>query len=248
MLLNCGVAEDSWESLDCKEIKLVNPKGNQSWIFTERNDAEVETPILRPPDAKNWLFGKDPDAGKDGRQEEKATTKDEMVGWHHRFNGHEFEQALGDGEGQGHLRGAVHGVTECLTRLSDWTTTGRKSTGNTVLWRRAERIWLNTGCLDSAPALPPHIRDLQPCQESLWLSVFPLTIVLGWLGYMISCVPNKGTLESIPTKHAHPSETHTLKLQNLGRVDCTRWVPWRAKVLDTNSHASRSVEVAGRES
>ena len=71
----------------------------------------------------------------------------------------------------------------------------------------------------------PHIRDLQPCQESLWLSVFPLTIVLGWLGYMISCVPNKGTLESIPTKHAHPSETHTLKLQNLGRVDCTRWVP-----------------------
>ena len=77
--------------LDCKEIQPVLPKGHQSWIFIERYDAEAETPILWPPDAKNWLTGKDPDAGKDWRQEEKAMTEDEMVGWHHWLNGHEFE-------------------------------------------------------------------------------------------------------------------------------------------------------------
>ena len=77
--------------LDCKEIQLVHPQGNQSWIFIGRTDAEVETPILWPSDAKNWLIGKDPDAGKNWRQEEKGTTEYEMVGWHHWLNGHEFE-------------------------------------------------------------------------------------------------------------------------------------------------------------
>ena len=76
--------------LDCKEIQPVYPKGDQSWVFTERTDIEAETPILWPPDVKSWLIGKDPDAGKDWRQEEKGTTEDEMVGWHHQFNGHEF--------------------------------------------------------------------------------------------------------------------------------------------------------------
>ena len=76
--------------LDTKEIKPVNPKADQSWIFTGRIDAEAETPILWPPDAKNWLIGKDPNAGKDWRQEEKGTTEDEMAGWHYRFDGHEF--------------------------------------------------------------------------------------------------------------------------------------------------------------
>ena len=89
--------------LDCKEIKPVNPKENQSWIFIGRTDAEAETPILRPPDAKNWPTGKDPDAGKDWRQEEKGMTEDEMVGWHHRLNKHEFEQAPWVGDGQGSL-------------------------------------------------------------------------------------------------------------------------------------------------
>ena len=70
-------------SLDCKEIRPVHPKGNQSWVFIERTDAEAEAPILWPPDAKNWLIWKDPDAGKDWRQEEKGMTEDEMVGWHH---------------------------------------------------------------------------------------------------------------------------------------------------------------------
>ena len=86
--------------LDCKEIKPVNPKGNQPWIFTGRTDAEVEAPILWPPDVKNWLIGKGLDAGKDWEQEEKGVTEDKMVGWHHQLNGHEFEQTLGDSDGQ----------------------------------------------------------------------------------------------------------------------------------------------------
>ena len=98
------VLEKTLESpLDCKEIKPVHPKGNQSWIFIGRTDVEAEAPILWPPDAKSWLIRKDPDAGKDWRQEEKGTIEDEMVGWHHWLNGHEFEQAPGDGEGQGSL-------------------------------------------------------------------------------------------------------------------------------------------------
>ena len=76
--------------LDCKEIQLVHPKGNQSWIFIGRTDAKAETPILWPPDEKNQFIGKDPDAGKDWKQEEKGMTEDETVGWHHWFNGHEF--------------------------------------------------------------------------------------------------------------------------------------------------------------
>ena len=88
--------------LDCKEIKPLNPKENQSWIFIGRTDAEAEAPILWPPDAKNWLTGKDPDAGKDWRQE-KRLTEDKMVGWHHWLDGHDSEQALGVGDGQGSL-------------------------------------------------------------------------------------------------------------------------------------------------
>ena len=103
MLLNCGVGEDSWESLGLQGDKPVNPKGNQSWMFIRRTDAEAETLILWPPDGKNRCTGKDPDAGKDWRWVEKGTIEDEMVGWHHRLNGYEFEQALGAGGGQGGL-------------------------------------------------------------------------------------------------------------------------------------------------
>ena len=98
------VLEKTLESpLDCKEIQPVNPKGNKSWIFTGRPDAEAEALILWPPDSKSQLIGKDPDAGKDWRQEEKGITEHEMIGWHHRLDGHDFEQALGDGDGQGSL-------------------------------------------------------------------------------------------------------------------------------------------------
>ena len=86
------VLEKTPESpLDCKKIHLVHPKGNQSWVFIGRTDVEAETPILWPPDAKSWLIWKDPDAGKDRRWEERGTTEDEMVGWHHQLSGHELE-------------------------------------------------------------------------------------------------------------------------------------------------------------
>ena len=98
------VLEKTLESpLDSKEIKPVNPKGNQPWIFTVRTDAKTEAPILWPPDAKSQLTGKDLDPEKDLQQEEKGMTEDKMVGWHHWFNGHEFEQSPGDCEGQGSL-------------------------------------------------------------------------------------------------------------------------------------------------
>ena len=99
-MLSNSVLEKNLESpLDSQENKLVNPKGNQPWIFIERTDAEAEAPILWPPDVNSWLIGKDPDLGKDWRQEEMGAAEDEMVGWHHQLNGHKFEQTLGDSEG-----------------------------------------------------------------------------------------------------------------------------------------------------
>ena len=104
ILFSCGVGEDSWESpLDCKEIQPVHPKGDESWVFFGRNDAEAETPILWPPRAKSWLIGKDPAAGRDWGQEEKGTTEDEMAGWHYRLNAHESGWTQGVGDGQGGL-------------------------------------------------------------------------------------------------------------------------------------------------
>ena len=98
------VLEKTLESpLDCKEIQPVNPKGNHSWMFIGRTETEAEVLIFWPPDVKNWLIWKDPDAGKDWRQEEKGTTEDEMVGWHHWLNGHEFEFTAGVGNGHGGL-------------------------------------------------------------------------------------------------------------------------------------------------
>ena len=108
-------------SLDCKEIQPVHPKGDQSWVFIGRTDVEAETPILWPPDVKSWLIWKDPDAGKDLGQEEKETTEDEMVGWHHRLNGCGFgrlRQLVMDREA---WHAVVHGVAKSQTRLSNWT-------------------------------------------------------------------------------------------------------------------------------
>ena len=103
MLLYCGVGEDSWESLDCKEIQPVYSEGDQPWDFFGRNDAKAETPVLWPPHAKTWLIGKDFDAGRDWGQEEKGMTEDEMAGWHHGLDGHESEWSPGVGDGQGGL-------------------------------------------------------------------------------------------------------------------------------------------------
>ena len=103
MLLYCGVGEASWYSLGLQEVQPVHPKGDQSWVFIGRTDAKAETPILGPPHAKTWVIWKDPDAGRDWAQEEKGMTEDEMAGWHHRLNGHEFEWTPGVGAGQGGL-------------------------------------------------------------------------------------------------------------------------------------------------
>ena len=112
-----------FKNMDSKVIKPVNPKGNQPWVLIGSTDAEAEAPILWSPDMKSQPIGKDPDAGKDWRQEEKGTTEDEMVGWHHWCNGHEFEQAPGEGEGQGAWHAAVHGIIKSWIRPDDWTTT-----------------------------------------------------------------------------------------------------------------------------
>ena len=116
------VLEKTLENLlDSKKIKPVNPKGNQPWIFIGRTDAEAEAQILWLPDVKNWLLGKDPDAGKDWRQEEKkGITEEEMVAWHHRLYGPEFEQALGVGDGQGSLECCSPWGHKELTLVSDW--------------------------------------------------------------------------------------------------------------------------------
>ena len=118
------VLEKTLESpLDCKEIQPVHPKGDQSWVFFGRTDAEAETPVLWPPHAKSWLIGKDSDAGRDWEQEEKGMTEDEMAGWHHRLDGHEFGWTPGVGDGQGGLaccdsRG--HKESDTTERLN-WT-------------------------------------------------------------------------------------------------------------------------------
>ena len=112
-------------TLDCKEIQQGHPKGNQPWIFSGRTDAEAEDPILWPSDVKNWLIWKDPDAGKDGRWEEKGMTENEMAGWHHWLNGHELEQAPGDSKEQGGLVcyspwGLKEFRHNLVTELTDW--------------------------------------------------------------------------------------------------------------------------------
>ena len=112
MLLNCGVGEDSWESLGLQ--------GDQTWVFIGRTDVEAEAPILWPPDTKNWLIGKDPDAGKDWGQVEKAMTKDEMVGWYHRLDGHGFGWTAGVGDGQGGLA-CCGSWGRKESDMSDWT-------------------------------------------------------------------------------------------------------------------------------
>ena len=104
-----------------RRSKPVHPKGDQACVFIRRTDVEAEAPILWPPNAKSWLIWKDPDAGKEWGQEEKGMTEDEMVGWHHKLNGHGFGWTPGVGDGQGGLVCLVHGVTKSQTRLRDWT-------------------------------------------------------------------------------------------------------------------------------
>ena len=161
--------------LDCKEIQQVHPRGNQSWLFFVRTDAQAESPILCPPDAKNWLLWKDPDAGKDWRQEEKGTTEDEMVGWHHWLEGHEFEQALREA-----WCAAVHGsqrVSHDWGTELNWTELKERGKDKREGGRRK-------GKLDTPlpSASPLHSTVLSLKREK------PVTFLAQWLGY---CSPLK---------------------------------------------------------
>ena len=128
--------------LDYKEIQLVHPKADQSWVFIGRTDAETETPILWSPDVKSWLIWKDPDAGKDWRQEKKGTTVDEMAGWHHCLNGHEFGWTLGVGDGLEAWRAVVHWVAKSWTWLSDWTEL-KKEENPVTCYDMEKSLWHN---------------------------------------------------------------------------------------------------------
>ena len=116
------VLEKTPESpLDCKEIQPVHSEGDRPWDFFGRNDAKAETPVLWPPHVKSWIIGKYSDAGRHWGQDEKGMTEDEMAGWHHWLDGHEFEWTPGVGDGQEAWHSAIHGVTKSRTRLIDWT-------------------------------------------------------------------------------------------------------------------------------
>ena len=139
MLLNCGVREDSWDFLDSKEIQPVHLKGDQSWVFIGGTDVEAEAPILWPPDAKSWLTGKDPDAGKDWGQEEKGMTEDKMVGWHHWLNGHEFGWTPGVGDGQAGLACCSpwgHKEPDDLVTEQQYPVEGMKGIVWLTIWRQ----------------------------------------------------------------------------------------------------------------
>ena len=138
------VLEKTLESpLDFKEIQPVHPKGDQSWVFIGRTDAEAEIPIIWPPDAKTWLIGKDPDAGKDWGQEEKGTTEDDMTGWHHRLDGHEFEWTPGICDGQGGLAYCDSwGRKELdMTEWLNWTECTNKKISPTLSLTKEARIY-----------------------------------------------------------------------------------------------------------
>ena len=145
------VLEKTLESaLDYKEIQPVHPKGNQSWVFIGRTDAEAESPIIWPSEVKNWLLGKDLDAGKDWRQEETGLTEDEMVGCHHWLDGHEFEQALRVGDEQGSLVCCSPWVAKSRTRLNNWTEQSEAQILQPA--GKTHRDWLLPHCLVCPPA------------------------------------------------------------------------------------------------
>ena len=165
------VLEKTLESpLDCKEIQPVHPRGNQSWIFIRRIDAEDETPIVRPPDAKNWLIGKGPDARKDWRHE-NGMTEDEMVGWHHWLDEHEFEQAPGVGDGQGSLvcmacmDPSPQGHKESdMTEWLNWI----EGTRNSFKWKWSEVTWSCLTFCDPVDCSPPGSSVHGILQERIW--------------------------------------------------------------------------------
>ena len=160
MLLNCGVGEDSWESLgdsnQSKEIQLVHSKGDQSWVFIGRNDAKAETPIVWPPHVKSWLIGKDSDAGRDWGQEEKGMTEDETAGWHHRLDEQEFGWTLEVGDGQGGLACCDSwGLKESdTTERLNWTEL-REGNGYPLQYSCLENSMVRENKIKTVKQIPP---------------------------------------------------------------------------------------------
>ena len=175
------ILEKTLESLLDYQIKPVNPKGNQSWIFIGRTDAEAKVPILWPPDAKNWLIGKDPDAGKDWRQEEKGMTEDEMVGRHHWFDGHQFEQALGVGDWQGSLvcySPRCHKVSD-MTEQLNWTQHLQTDPCFEMrIVRYSRRTWQTSVTEAELCDLGQGLANCSPHTQSSPLSVFVSRVLL----------------------------------------------------------------------
>ena len=216
--LRTVVLEKTRESpLDCKEIQPVHSEGDQSWIFIGRIDTETETPILWPPDGKKWLIRKVPDAGKDWRQEEKGTTEDEMVGWHHQLDEHEFEQAMGVGDGQGSLACCSpwgHKESDMTERLN-WTETMRdhgsvkqscprnlsifsNREAATGLWN----CWRDLVVSSEASLSPGHYRNpvtllnIFPCHQNMPLFSMENPLWLTSSCVVIACqiIPTRNTL------------------------------------------------------
>ena len=215
------VLEKTLESpLDCKEIQQVNPKGNQSWLFSGRSDAETEAPILWPPDAKNWLIGKDPDAGKDWGQEEKGTTEDEMIRWHHRINGHEFEEVLGVGDEQ-------EGVVCCSPWVGrvrhEWATEQQQN----QQWINQDGVPPGTAIGEWVSWLPKsHVgsRITGKGLVSGWWAVCVCGVLSGlpkppglpssllpvrmWVWSQLVCAPSRPGEQGVDVPHKHPASTY----------------------------------------
>ena len=192
--------------LDCKEIKPVHPKGDQPWIFIGRTDAKA--PILQSPDRKSQLIGKDPDVGKDKEQEEKGMTEDEMVGWHHQLNGHGFEQAPGDGEGQGGL--------VCCSSL------GSQRVSDMIKWLNNNKTFLQTAReareLDSWASVVAQRLSIHRAMQGTWVRSLVWEDLIPWS--ISACVPWL-LRPADPEAVLHDQRSHRKKpLHHSWRADC----------------------------
>ena len=198
------VLEKTLESpLDCKEVQPVHPKEDQSWVFIGRNDTEAETPVLWPPHAKSCLIGKDSDAGRDWGQEEKWMTEDEMVGWHHRLNGHEFEWTSGVGDGQG--------------GLACWDSRGHKESDTTeqLNWTDAYLFIINMCVIIHVQLLKSTIRLETTYVHQLDIVTLPLQSLIDFeilhsVFLLILAERNKWCTVVDCLRNAHPKETQTV--------------------------------------